>query len=479
MIELTLQRLRPAMRPRALWRALRSPGDGLTPEGRARERFRRVALSAGASAGAKLIAIVTSLVSVPLALHYLGPELYGIWLVITSFTVMLSFADMGLGNGTLNAVAREHGLGNRVAIRRIISSSYVMLGGISILLVALFAAVYPFVSWYKIFNAITPEGRAAAGPALAVFITCFALAITGSVIQKVQVGLQQSFVNSLWQALGSLLGLVAVLAVISRHGSLAMLVAALVGAPLVAMALNTASFFLREGADLRPSLALVSTPVMAATARIGGMFFLVQLIAAIGWGLDAIIVAQVAGAAMVAQYAVPERVFAIISMVIAMALGPLWPAYSEAIAQGDRAWVARTLRRSLGISALTSGLLSLFLLLFGTTLIHLWVGHSIHPSLLLLLGLGVWRVVEACGNATAYYLNGAGMMRSQAAVLAVVAAVKVVLKVALVRAWGPAGIPWGAAIAFTVVAGPPYLILIRRQLHSVARNSMAAPEPIE
>ena len=430
--------------------------------------MRRVTLSAGASALAKLITIATSLISVPLTLHYLGPERYGIWMVISSFTVMLSFADMGLGNGILNAVARAHGLGDRAAIRGVVSSGYAMLTGIAMLLLAIFAIIYPHVSWYKVFNAVTPEGRAAAGPAVGVFIGCFALSIPGSVVQKVQFGLQQSFMNSMWQALGSLFGLIAVLIAIHFHGSLAILVGALVGAPLIAMALNAASFFLNEGRDLRPAPSLVSRPVMTATIRTGGMFFLLQLIGAVAFGADAMIIAQIAGASTVMQYAVPERMFAIISMVVAMALAPLWPAYGEAIARGDREWVDRTLRRSLVISALASGAMAIVLLLCGPTLIRLWVGHSIHPTWLLLLGLGVWRVVEACGNAIAFYMNGANMMRSQAAIGVVSAAAKVALKIVLVHAWGPAGIPWGGTIAFVVMAGPPYFILIRRQLRSLS-----------
>ena len=60
-----------------VWTQLRSiirlrPYATATPEGRASERHRRVALSALASALAKIISVSTALISVPLTLHYLG-----------------------------------------------------------------------------------------------------------------------------------------------------------------------------------------------------------------------------------------------------------------------------------------------------------------------------------------------------------------------------------------------------------------------
>ncbi len=457
-----------------LWALLVTPVDPGTELGRGRERHRRMVLTAGASAGARGVTVTTSLISVPLTLHYLGPEQYGMWMVLSSFTVMLSFADMGLGNGILNAVAREHGRDNRAAIREVISSGYAMLGAVSLLLIAGFAIVYPFVPWYRLFNAASTDARAQAGPALAAFIVCFAIAIPMNVVQKVQIGLQQGFMNSMWQGLSSVMTLVAVLTVIWFRGSLPVLVLALVGAPLVTGLLNTLSFFSRHGRDLAPGRHSITRAAMVTTSRTGGMFFLIQIVGAVAFGADTIIVAQVAGAAVVAQYAVPERLFALVSMIVAMALAPLWPAYGEAIARGDRDWVRRTLNRSLLAAAAVSGGLSLVLVVIGRPLIHLWVGDVVQPTLLLLVGFAVWRVVEACGNAVAYYMNGANLMRVQAMVGAVSAVTKVLLKIALVRVIGPAGIPWGATVAFALTGLLPFLIIVRRHVSAAPRPVAAA-----
>ena len=79
--------------------------DTSTPEGRSRERYRRVALTAISSAGARVIAVVTMLIAVPLTLHYLGTERYGMWMTISSIIAMMGFADLGMGLGLMNAIS--------------------------------------------------------------------------------------------------------------------------------------------------------------------------------------------------------------------------------------------------------------------------------------------------------------------------------------------------------------------------------------
>ena len=72
------------------------------------------------------------------------------------------------------------------------------------------------------------------------------------------------------------------------------------------------------------------------------MFLVLQLGVSIFYGSDNIIITHLLGPDAVAGYAVPERMFSLISTLLAMALMPLWPAYAEAAARGDHSWVRRT-----------------------------------------------------------------------------------------------------------------------------------------
>lgn len=444
--------------------AVRTQPDLQTERGRAQDRLRRVALSALASVLAKAITIIANLISIPLTLHYLGAERYGVWMVLSSFTLMLSFADMGLGNGVLNAIADSHGRDDRGQIRRTISGGYATLLGVGIAILVIFLAAYPFVEWYKIFNISGAAARNEAGPALFAFIVLFAFAIPLSLVQKIQIGLQQSFVASLWQCLGGILTLVALLVAIELQGSLFWLVSALVGAPLIASLLNTVVFFTLSRRDLTPKFDLVSTEIVRHMMRSGFLFFLIQIIASLAYGSDSLIIAQVGGASAVAQYAVPERMFAMVSMLMQMVLAPLWPAYGEAISRGDHAWVLRTLKTTIVIAAALSIFATSALVLLAPFLIGIWVGAAVKTSLILLLGLAAWRITEVVSTSLATFMNGAGILREQVIIALISGISMVALKIFLVQRIGVAGIPWAAVIAFVPLGTLPMAYVVARHL---------------
>lgn len=412
---------------------------------------------------AKAITIATSLVSVPLTLHYLGAERYGIWMVISSFTIILSFADMGLGNGVLNAISKCHGRQDRPGMKTVISSGYLILLLVCASIIALFSISYSWISWGGLFNAKSDIAVREAGPSVAVFLVCFAVTVPASLIQKVQLGLQEGFRSSLWQCAGSVFGLVGVLVAIYVKAGLPWLVAALVGGPLIASLANSVSFFSGSNSDIRPSLSSISKIVAMKTLQLGFLFFILQIVVSAAYGADSLIIARTLGASAVAAYAVPERMFAIIAMVLAMALTPLWPAYGEAIERGDHTWVSRALRRAVLISAASSTVLAVALIIFGPLLLSLWVGPTFHVSMVLLVGLAVWRIIESLTSALTVYMNGAGMLFEQIGIATVCGVVMLALKVLLVHKIGIAGIPFGAALAFLPLATLPSFWLVHRR----------------
>ena len=457
------------VRERLRWFSL-TPCDQTTAKGRAQERHRRVALTAVAAALAKLLSVATALISVPLTLHYLGIERFGMWMTISSLIAMLAFADFGIANGVLSQVAQAHGRDDRAALQRIVSSGFFMLTAIATGLLALFAAAYAHVPWHAVFNVQGELARAEAGPALAVFLACFACAIPLGVVQRVQMGLQQGFRASLWQCVGSVCALAGVLLAIKLQGGLPWLVLAFAGAPLLSAVLNSLHYFLRSRPYLLPCLSFFTPSTARLLAQTGALFFVLQLTVAVAYTSDSIVIAQLLGASAVAEYAVPEKLFGLITLALAMVLAPLWPAYGEAIARGDHAWVRRTLKRSLLMALGLAAITSVCLLSAGPFLIRVWIGETIEVSFLLLVALAAWKVVEAGGNAVAMYLNGAHVIGLQVASAVAVAVSALMLKILLIPIMGVAGAVFATVIAYIVFAALPFAFFLPRFVALVSRS---------
>src|ERR1700722_3544893 len=119
------------------------PFDTSTVAGRSIERYRRVVLTTLSACLAKVIVALTLLVSVPLTLSYLGPDCFGLWMTVGSIIAILNFSVFGICNGMVNAVSEANGKDDRELARRYVSSAFFMLSGVSLLLLIIFAVVYP------------------------------------------------------------------------------------------------------------------------------------------------------------------------------------------------------------------------------------------------------------------------------------------------------------------------------------------------
>jgi O-antigen/teichoic acid export membrane protein len=452
-------------------RLLLLPPDpkSLTDETRGAERNRRAALTGGVATVARAVQVGSSLITIPLTLKYLGNERFGLWMTISSVLAMAAFADFGIGNGVLNTVAKAFGKDDKPGIRKAVSSGFAILSTIAVLLIGSFFAIYGFVNWANFFRVVSPQARSEAGPALAVFATCFALNISMDVVQRVQLGLQQGYRYSLWQLCGSITGFIGVLSGIWLHVSLPWLVVAIAGAPIFATTLNAIHFFGFVRPDLRPTRRLVTGNVISEITKLGGLFFVLQIVASISFSGDSFIIARTLGAVSVPEYSIPQRMFSLITMMSAMLVAPLWPAYSEAISRGHLAWVRRTLRRSLllvfGVASVASGLL----LLLSYHLIYWWVGSRVHPPFLLLLGLAIWTVVNCCGDALSSFLNGASIVQFQIVVASIFGVGCIAFKIFLIRRFGIIGIPWSTIITYLLLSGVPFILYVPSILRRIEK----------
>lgn len=438
--------------------------QSLDPAERSAARHRRAAVTGITSGVSRAVRIGVTFITIPLTLHYLGNQRFGLWMTISSVLAMAGFADFGVGNGVLNTVSTAFGKDDWDGIRGAISSGFAVLTLIGAVLLALFFSIYRFVDWGNLFRATTADARAQAGPAVLVFVVCFALNIPLDVVQRAQLGLQQGFLTNLWEIFSSVLILVGILAVVHFHLSLAALVVAFAGAPVLGTWMNAGYFFGVSRRDLLPHRHLVSRQVIDKITRLGGMFFVLQLVVAVSYSADNFIIARILGVADVTVFSIPQRMFSVITVVVTMLMMPLWPAYGEAISRGDMLWVRHTLTRTLlGVFAFTL-IVSATLLVFSNKLLLWWVGPGIHPSFLLMLGLAVWAVLSNCGSTLSMFLNGAGIVKFQVIVAAIFGIGCLLTKIVFTRLYGISGVPWATIVTYSLLSALPCALYVPRLL---------------
>jgi O-antigen/teichoic acid export membrane protein len=454
------------------------PFDQSTPEGRSAERHRRLAISAITAILSKgvSVAVMFVIVAVTSSPAYLGPERFGLWNTISSIFAMLSFADLGLGNGLMTALSEAHGRDDRNAAARHVSSAFFMLLGIAAVMGVVFAASYPFISWPRVVHAESPGTIAEAGASCAVFFAFFLLNMPLGVVFRIQGGYQEGFATNIWSLAGSLLTLLGVL--LCRHANLGLpwLITVLMGAPVLVLACAGVWLFGWQRPWLRPSLSRFSFAGARAMFNVGILFLVLQLCVSMAFFADSLILAHVKNLGSVTQYTIPLRLFSIPSMICTLLFSSLWPAYGEALARGDVSWIKRTLVRSLWMTLLATAPASLILALLHRPLLHLWVGDVVQPTWLLISGLAIWTVMGALGNTLSMLLNGLRIVGFQVVVSLTMASANLALSISLARRIGVPGVIWGTVISYSVFVVVPYAVYIPILIRRLQGAALVGPE---
>jgi O-antigen/teichoic acid export membrane protein len=436
------------------------PFNTSTLGGRSKERLRRAALTTISAGAARVIGLLASLISVPLTFRYLGAESYGIWMVLVSVIFAMGFADLGIGNGLVNAISEAYGKDDHQLAKEYLTSAFVMMLGIAAFLGVTGAVSYPFVPWMRLFN-VKSEAVAADGARAFLVLYCwFVVSMPLGVVTRAQAGLQQGYISQIVGAIGNVFSLFAVLLVIAFHGSLALLVFASTFGVVVANVLNGWVLF-RKHSWLLPSWSAYRRNSAIKILKLGLLFFVLQCAVTVSFTSDNIVIAQVMGAAAVALYAVPQKLFSTVSMVIGMANAPLWPAYGEAIARRDVAWVRRVFFASMRVTLAISVPLCTLLALAGPWILRVAVGKSLHASMSLLVVLAVWAIINAISTVIAMLLNGAGVLKAQAIVWVFSSLANLALSIYFTRRLGVIGVCLGSIISQLTITFPACFFMIR------------------
>jgi O-antigen/teichoic acid export membrane protein len=406
---------------------------------------------------------VTAVAIVPLTLDYLGPERYGLWTTVTSLAAFLVFADLGVGNGLMTMVAEAHGADDDNAAARNVASGVWILLGIAVAFALLAVAASVVVDWASVFNVEDPTARSEAAPAMLVLGLCYAASLPLSAPAHVRNGFQEGYVNGAFVAAGNLFGLALVLIAIRLQLGLPHVVLALMGAPLVA-ALANATFLFARRPGLLPAWGRVRATTSRALAQTSAQFLVLQLAMAGAFYSDTLIAASVIGPSAAAEYNVASTLFLLPMGLVAVGLAPLWPAYAEAMARGDAAWIRTTFRRSLVIGVVISLPSAAVITVLAGAILTVWIGNAVVPPSMLITGMAIWTVLRGIGTGMAMLLNGLRLLRVQMVTAVLMAILNVGLSIVLTIQIGVAGVILGTLIAYAAATLIPLSIYLPRVL---------------
>jgi len=427
----------------------RSTNNTANEIGRSNERYRRILLTGGSTAIVKLFSAAINLITVPLTVHYLGAERYGLWMAISSIMALMGFADLGLGNGLLNAISKANGRNSIKDAQTAVSSTFYMLLSISGVLFLIFLILYPFIEWQNVFNAQSKLAIEESGPTMFVLVITFLINMPLGIVRRIQDGYQEGFKYQIWLIVGSLISLVGLLVCIYLETGLPWLVLAFSSGQLIATLINGIVLFGKRRKELLPRFSNYDFTTGKYLIKAGLIFFLLGILTLLANASDDIILAHTLGPTSVAGYEIVKKLF-FFSMFTSFIIQPLWPAFGEAMESGDYGWAKRTLQKALRLSILSGAVISLPLLVFGKQLILIWVGKEFIPSWYLLIGFYIYIVFNNYIGVMSTFLNSGDYVQKQIPMIGMVAITSILLKYVLSINYGVSGIIWATLIGWGI-----------------------------
>jgi len=170
-----------------------APFDLATSEGRSQERYRLIAVSGAAAFVSKVVAAAAGIASVPMVVHHVGKDQFGLWMVVSSLVVWMQLADFGIANGLSNALAEAHGRDDREAASGYLSSALAATSVIAMLCLPLLAAAYIGLPLSRILKIEDAALSALAADALLLVGLAFVINIPLSLVGRVFTAYQRSY----------------------------------------------------------------------------------------------------------------------------------------------------------------------------------------------------------------------------------------------------------------------------------------------
>lgn len=356
----------------------------------------------------KGLAVGCSFFSIPLMIHYLGEEQFGVWSTLLSLMTWFVFFDFGLGHGLRNKLGEALAKNETNKASKYVSSAYSLIAliALGIFLIAVVSAF--LVPWQRVFNtrALSPDSLSYVVLTSSLFL---ALNFWVGLINPVLNAVQRTSSVVFGQFLSNALSLVMVYALTKTTDATMLYLAVTYGVSLVGSNAVLSIWFYNDNKSLTPKMSSDLNHVRPLLT-LGLQFFAIQIAVLIIYSTSNILITQLFGPKSVTQFEVVFKLFSIITLAHGLVAAPLWSSYTDAYHREDFVWIRRTLRTQINIFAAIVFAV-IILILVANPIITVWIGGDVNVSTMLVVSVGAFILVSIWTNIFASFLNGVGKIR--------------------------------------------------------------------
>lgn len=383
------------------------------------------------------------LILVPVAVHYLGDEQYGLWMTVLALTGYIGLADLGLSSSFVTYIARFVAVRSYDQATRVVHFGLLFYAALSIVLFGVTLLVYPYL--FDILH--IPAGELiTTRNALFLVLAVFALTSASGVLSNALASIQRTDLVNLVTAMSLVVKLAGALMVL--HLGFGLL--GLLAADLCVTATTIPILILLTRRHM-PFLGLkwkgYDHDLMKKLLGFGASMQVTRLADIVLGNFDKLLLTRFLGFSMVSMYDFGAKPAGRLRVFPASAILSLVAAVSALDAQGNEARIRAALVRSTRYLAIVSAPLFGFCIVFAEPLMHAWLGPGKETAAMTLRLLSIGFFVSSVVSAPAAIAVGRGQPQYQMWAMLVQAVLNILLSTILILTFGFFGAVAGTTIA--------------------------------
>lgn len=368
----------------------------------------------------KVVSILLGLINTRITLEYLGDNLYGLWVTVTSVISWMSSGDLGIGNGLRNGLATAYGENDKKKQRELIETAFSTLLQLSFVLMVILACICEILFHTNILNS---DVR------IPMYITAifFCANLVLGISQSVALGYQRSWLATLTLCEMQILSIAAVLVLSSCKINANLNVFAVANGIGTTLPNIILIYILSlNGIKVINKTNIRRTKENRNTKKIimntGMQFFGIQICSVILYSTDSLIINKLINSEMVTKYAIITKIYDTGTSLFSILLIALWSAVTYNLAKNNLDWIKKKIKQLIFYWLVFSFGVVIVSIMFND-IVKIWLGgQAIYYEWTIICLFGTYCSMTAFSAIFVNVLNGMGVVKLQL-VLAIIAAV--------------------------------------------------------
>lgn len=428
------------------------------------------------SFGIKGLALIVSLLTLPAYINYFSDELIlGVWFTAISMLSWILTFDLGVGNGLRNYLVKPLIEKDTIEIKKNVSSAYLSVGLISVVLIIASLVTVPYINWNVVFN-VSKEKIS-----IDTLIFMVTVLMIGILIQfwlklviSIFYALQKSAMTGLLVLISNSLMLFFALTINAESLEESIRILSVVYAVTVNLPylIATILIFTTTLKESKPSFKYFRKKYALRIIKLGGIFFYLQILTMIMFNTNEFLISWLIDPKDVVAFQVYNKLFSILSTFFNLAITPVWSAVTEAMVKKDIQWI-KNLYRKLNIILLCLIPFQIILVLVIPSVVDIWLDiENLEINTTYGIIFAIYNFLFMKVTIDTSIIAGLGDLKIQAIAYTCTVVIKLILSIYIVQYTGT----WISIIVANIIGLLPYILIeyidIRLKLKKLSRSEV-------